>query len=128
MTMGKHSRSGKKKRKSKDKNKVQSSELLASTGAPVSQESQDEQVQNMAVKSLFKYVKFINSEAELDDMTSGNSMAKFCAKKMNIEQDKEQKWYTWWNDIKQLVKQRIAQSRTDANSHMKRKYKGTRLV
>jgi chorismate mutase len=107
------------------KKRTDSVHRVSLTGPILDPAREQKMLQDIVEKDIFPNCKFINSSGQIDD-TSRKSIAGKVAKKMNIPLDDQ--FQFWWSKQKKFIKTKINSSRTDANSAMRKRYLGMKLL
>ena len=94
---------------------------VSATGPPLDPQTELRMIQQVVERDLFPNCKFINGSVDLDRI-SKHSICRHMAKKLNVPRDEYLQG--WWTRVKNIVKSKLNQCRTDANSGLRKKYLG----
>ena len=94
---------------------------VCALGPPLGPQTELRMIQQVVERDLFPNCKFINGSVDLDRI-SKHSICRHMAKKLNVPRD--QYLQGWWTRVKNIVKSKLNQCRTDANSALRKKYLG----
>jgi hypothetical protein len=94
---------------------------VSGVGPPLDPQTELRMIQQVVERDLFPSCKFINGSVDLDNIAK-KSICRHMAKKLNVPRD--QYLQAWWTRVKNVVKSKLNQCRTDATSALRKKYLG----